>query len=91
MELHEILTELSGWIEKRSDKRLKINIDSRNERTPEITLEFFEFSADIPGIYSLGEKYVILVKNTGFHYKGLYQVNGIVDSEDNYLAFQRRI
>lgn len=89
MKIDEVLLEISEWISRRNDKYLKIFIEYKNEEL-KIFINFFESTPDIPHLYLLKDKYVIVAENTSFHYKGQYSVDGVIDLKSNYLEFQRR-
>lgn len=91
MSLEEILKELSSWVDIRIDKRLNVTITRDKHSDVKVLINFFELSPDIPHLYRLGEKYVIMTQDTSFHYKGMYYVEGFVDSADNYVQLQKRI
>lgn len=91
MSLEKILKELSSWVDTRIDKRLNITIIRKKDGNAEVLVNFFELSSNIPYFYKLGKEYVIMTRDTSFHYKNMYYVEGFVDSADNYVQLQKRI
>lgn len=82
--ISRILRELSQWSKIDFD-----NVEIIVDKNKNVTLKFPETSPNIPMIYTL-RQYVIVVQNTAFIHKNLYEVVAKIDLAANYTEFQKR-